>query len=235
MCEILYINRAESFYLSEVLPIATEIEKYGIAGFGWGISWVTPEGELKTFRSEGRLETEYQNQMTLAKEQATSCLFHLRRPSLLSTIAVRNSQPYFEPGKFAFAHNGYLENHEAHREAFSGQLEGESDSEVGFLLYKKYLESLSPLEALTKAMDDSIGNGEANVVVLNHDGSAVALGRNSRNRLFQFEGNGWNGIVTELHSPDGTIFKKFPWMNKVKTITDAVRVNLRPVLIGCNC
>lgn len=38
MCEILYINRAESFYLSEVLPIATEIEKYGIAGFGWGIS-----------------------------------------------------------------------------------------------------------------------------------------------------------------------------------------------------
>ncbi|WP_067621031.1 class II glutamine amidotransferase [Alicyclobacillus acidiphilus] len=226
MCEILYVRASNAFYLADVLPIASQIEHYGIAGFGWGVAWVTPAAELRHFRSAGRLETEYEHQMRLAKEQAMAVLFHLRRPSFLSTLQVRNSQPYLEPGKFAFAHNGYLENHKAYRETFSGEFQGESDSEVGFLLYRKYLETLPPVEALTKAVDDSMGSGEANVVILNADGSAVALGRNTKkNPLHQFEGNGWTGIVTELHSPDGSLFRMFPWMTSVSTITEAVEIN----------
>ncbi len=222
MCEILYLQSDEPFKLSSVLPYVEAIEKYGIAGFGWGAAW-TFNGILGHFRSEKSIREDAAGRSEFENKEATSCLFHLRRPSFLSTISVKNSQPYLEPGQFAFAHNGYLENSSLWKERVGNELKGDSDSEIGFLLYKKYLETMSESEALTKVVNDALGNGDANIVVLKKNGEAVAIGENRKNRLFRFSFNKFSGLVTELHSADGTIFETiFPLAKDIVPIIGAM-------------
>ncbi|RIV20856.1 hypothetical protein D2Q93_11340 [Alicyclobacillaceae bacterium I2511] len=234
MCEILLLKSKVPFLLSEVFPYAEVIEQYGLDGFGWGISWLedstqqdsTQQGStlkgsiLKGYRSKQSLKEDWKKQAELAEVATQLCLFHLRRPSYLHTIAAVNSQPYVRDGLFAYAHNGYLENNDAYRSQCQGQLQGVSDSEVGFCLFSQLVDSgVDPQVALQESLRLTLGGGTANVVVMTEHGQVYATGQNSQNHLFAITGKGFEGLVTELHSPDDFLFKElFPWMTKVRLI-----------------
>jgi len=226
MCEMLFLKSEKRFSLGDVIPLAMEMERYGMAGFGWGIAWVN-EGQIEHFRSEGKLQEERDLREKLSQESTTACFIHLRRPSMLSTIAVHNTQPYVSvSGDFAFGHNGFLEDTEKWAGELRDELTGESDSEYGFRLYQRLLDKgTSPQVAITQVVDHTVGSGTANVIVMSRNQTAYGIGRNRDNRLFSFKGNGFTGMVTELHSPDGTVFTKlFPWMTRIEQIVDCVEM-----------
>ncbi|WDL97618.1 class II glutamine amidotransferase [Alicyclobacillus sp. ALC3] len=222
MCEMLALQSAKPFELGTAFQLGLTIEKFGIARFGWGVSWVQ-DGVLQNYRSELGLGEDVQGRQRLAGESATSCLIHLRRPSFLSTIAVENSQPYLAEGEFAFGHNGYLADHVRWREVFAQVVQGQSDSEMGFHLYKQRLVTEAPADAINSTLRDTIGRGEANVIVLNRDESLVAAGSNERNPMYWFAGADFTGIVTGLHSLDQYLFTDLlTWVEQRTQIRDAV-------------
>ncbi len=223
MCEMMYLRKDTSFPLSDVLQYALILERYGLAGFGWGVAFVQGE-KIDYYRSELSLDEDRGGQFRLSDLAVDACLLHLRRPSFLSTIAVRNTQPYLEPDEFAFGHNGYLEASKRWRDEQT--LIGESDSEVGFVKYKSHLSGgNSRVDALQKTVGELIGDGSANVIAMHKDGRAVATGWNRMNRLWRFRGKGFVGITTEIHSPDGILFKKFfPWMTDLVQVTTAIEI-----------
>ena len=50
MCEQFVARAAEPFRLDELWPLAERMERYGIAGFGWGVTWLGDDGELHEHR-----------------------------------------------------------------------------------------------------------------------------------------------------------------------------------------
>src|SRR5206468_2434467 len=99
------------FRLDELWEFTSALERWGIAGLGWGAAWVGPDGglishrDIRGFRDDPSRETIGQNQTTAA-------LVHLRRPSKLSTIGLADTQPFDDPaGRYAFSHNGDFANH----------------------------------------------------------------------------------------------------------------------------
>ena len=50
MCEQFVARAAEPFRLEELWPLAGRMERYGIAGFGWGVTWLGGDGELHEHR-----------------------------------------------------------------------------------------------------------------------------------------------------------------------------------------
>jgi len=219
MCEILALKSDSTFYLAEVIPYAAVMEKYGIAGFGWGVAWLAG-GELKCFRSVGKIQEDVLAHISIGKEKTSACLFHLRRPSFLGTISLENTQPFVEAGRFAFAHNGFFAGYESVRRRLAGELKGDSDSEVGFRFYAERLRGMPPDQAILKTVDDLTADGSANVVTIHAGGDIHAVARNRANQMFSFRGAGYRGIVTELHSHDHTLFRKFfTWIEEVQPVS----------------
>ena len=50
MCEHFIARAAEPFRLDELWPFAERLERYGLAGFGWGAAWVGADGRLGSYR-----------------------------------------------------------------------------------------------------------------------------------------------------------------------------------------
>ena len=50
MCEHFVARAAEPFRLDELWPFTERLERYGIAGFGWGAAWLQPDGTLCSHR-----------------------------------------------------------------------------------------------------------------------------------------------------------------------------------------
>ena len=50
MCEHFIARAAEPFRLDELWPFAERLERFGIAGFGWGASWLGDDGRLHSHR-----------------------------------------------------------------------------------------------------------------------------------------------------------------------------------------
>ena len=50
MCEQFVARAAEPFRLDELWPFAERLERYGLAGFGWGVTWLPAGGGLETHR-----------------------------------------------------------------------------------------------------------------------------------------------------------------------------------------
>ena len=46
MCEILAVTADRPLKLGGLLAWATELERLGIAGFGWGVAWAGADGEV---------------------------------------------------------------------------------------------------------------------------------------------------------------------------------------------
>ena len=133
MCEHFIARSAAPFRLDELWPFTEKLERYGIAGFGWGAAWLDAAGglgvyrDLRAFRDDPARET-------VGATETTSALIHLRRPSRLSTLTLPDTQPFDDPaGRFAFSHNGDLRDYKGLRATYraAGRIHGRADTEVG--------------------------------------------------------------------------------------------------------
>src|SRR6188474_2162039 len=96
MCEHFIARSAEPFRLDELWPFTEKLERYGIAGFGWGVAWLDAVGGLGIYRDLRAFRDDPAHEMIGATE-TTSALIHLRRPSRLSTLTMPDTQPFDDP------------------------------------------------------------------------------------------------------------------------------------------
>ncbi|MGH7608364.1 MAG: class II glutamine amidotransferase [Candidatus Dormibacteria bacterium] len=190
---------------ARVLPWALDLERVGVAGFGWGVAW-REEGVVRCRRDPGRLSVNGAAQEQLAQVTSSHFLVHLRRPSRLSTTALADTQPFVdEAASFAFAHNGRLEGAEAVRSRFPGKLQGHADSEVGFRLFEaRRAQGLSEFDALTKVHQEL--GGSANLALLPARGPTLVYAGNEGNDFWCFGLEGAWVASTALHSADEALF-----------------------------
>ncbi len=206
MCELFVVRAAEPFALAEAWDLAERMERYGLAGYGWGAAWlsggtIVAHREALAFRDDPARER-------LAGSETTSLLVHLRRPSKLSTLSLPDTQPFLDPaGRFALGHNGDFRDFRADRERYraQGRIEGRADSEVG----ARWLEdhwSEGPPGRLLAALHRRFG-GQANLGLLASDGAAILYAGNSENPAFSFRLGRLGVSATGLYSIDRSLFR----------------------------
>jgi hypothetical protein len=208
MCEQLVARSAEPFRLDVLWPLAERMERYGIAGFGWGATWVTGAGTLRTHRDTRAFRDDPERDRVGANE-TTSLLLHLRRPSKLSTLQLADTQPFADPaGRFAFSHNGELVRHHEARERYraEGRIAGRAYSEVA----QRWLEDAWPDApdagaALLGTIHERFG-GLANLAVLACDGTAHHYAGNPENPVFTFRLGSIGLASTGVYSIDRSLF-----------------------------
>lgn len=224
MCEILVAVWPEPQPFARLLPWGLELERLGVASFGWGLAW-REGGRVRRYRDPGRLVDDEAGQAQLKQIRSTHFLLHLRRPSQLTTVALADSQPFVaEDGSFAFAHNGRLDGAPGIRQRFPGKLEGQADSEVGFRLFEALVAGgQAPSEAL-RQVHQQLG-GSANLAYLPSQGAPLFYAGNKENAGWRFRLEGAEVASTALHSADEAIFSLcFP------AATQRVRLALEEVV-----
>jgi predicted glutamine amidotransferase len=212
MCEQYVAVSATPFRVGELWPMTERLERFGLAGFGWGATWLDAGGELRTHR---HLETfrDDPERERLGAIETRALLVHLRRPSKFSTIGFPDTQPFDDPaGRYAFSHNGDLANDAAYRRRYrdEGRIRGKADTEVGARwLEDEWAAAASPAEALQR-LHDTFG-GHANLAVLTRDGAAHHYAGNDENPVFTFDVPAAAGPVrlacTGMYSLDRSVFK----------------------------
>jgi predicted glutamine amidotransferase len=211
MCEILAVATDHPVVFADVRPWASEVERLGIAGFGWGMAWRTPDG-VRRYRTDRALADDGARADALGDVTSDRFLVHLRRPSRLSTVQLADSQPFVDGdgdgedgGSFAFCHNGYLERHAEIRREYERRLHGAADSEVGFEWFRDRLgEGIDPADALID-VHERFG-GTANLGYLAGDGALLVYAGYAANPVWRFEQDGAAIAATALHSDDDSLF-----------------------------
>jgi hypothetical protein len=225
MCEHYVARAAEPFRLDELWPFTERLERFGIAGFGWGAAWLTPDGGLESHRDIRAFRDDPERERVGAVE-TTAALVHLRRPSKLSTLGLPDTQPFDDPGgRFSFSHNGDLRDIRAWRARYraAGRLHGKADTEVGARwLEDAWADADGPAAALREVHDTF--HGQANLSVLTADGSAVAYAGNTENPVFTFRLGPIGLAATGIYSLDRSLFRY--------VAPDAIERNL--VRVGCS-
>lgn len=208
MCEHFVARAAEPFRLYELWPFTEKLERYGIAGFGWGAGWLTANGRLESYRNLNAFREDPGREGVGAME-TTSALVHLRRPSKLSTLTLPDTQPFEDPaGRFVFSHNGDLRDARRWRARYrdQGRIHGRADTEVGARWLEDAWGAIQPVPQLLCALHDEFG-GQANFAVLERDGTPHAYAGNTENPLFTFR-LGRIGIAsTGIYSLDRSLFR----------------------------
>jgi len=174
MCEHYVARAAEPFRLDELWPFTERLERYGIAGFGWGAAWVASDGSIGAHR-DVRPYRDDPARETVGAVETTAALVHLRRPSKLSTLGPADTQPFDDPaGRFAFSHNGDLREVRAWRRRYrdAGRIHGRADTEVGARWLEDEWGSAEPTALLARL--HKTFRGQANLSTLSADGTAVA-------------------------------------------------------------
>src|SRR2546430_11968109 len=109
MCEVLAVAWPKPEPFGRVLPWALELERLGVAGFGWGVAWLDGDGIVRVHKRAGKLAEDPAGQAAVRDVASERFLVHLRRPSRLSTAQLSDTQPFVrDDGGFAFCHNGFL-------------------------------------------------------------------------------------------------------------------------------
>ncbi len=208
MCEHFVARSAEPFRLDELWSFTERLERYGIAGFGWGVSWLTPSAGLATHR-DVRAFRDDPEVTALGVTETTSVLVHLRRPSKLSTLQLADTQPFLDPaGRFAFSHNGDLRDIRATRRSFAaqGRIAGRADTEVGARwLEDAWAECPSAAVAL-RTLHDTFG-GQANLATIAATGDVVHYAGNTENPVFSFRLGRIGVVSTGVYSVDRSLFQ----------------------------
>ncbi len=207
MCEQFVARAAEPFRLDELWPLVERMERFGVAGFGWGVTWLGADGGLHSHRDTAAFRDDAARDR-LGAAETTSVLVHLRRPSKLSTMQLPDTQPFVDPaGRFAFSHNGELEHWRGARAGYreQGRIHGRADSEVAQRWLEDAWETGTPVPALLAALHDGFG-GVANLAVLGADGSAHHRAGNPENPVFTFRLGRIGVASTALYSIDRSLF-----------------------------
>ncbi len=223
MCEH-YVARAERpFALAELWPFTEKLERFGIAGFGWGAGWLDANGKLASYR-DVRAFRDDPGREQIGEVRTTSAIVHLRRPSKLSTLTIEDTQPFDDPdGRFIFSHNGDLRDYQRWRPGYreQGRIHGRADTEVG----ERWLEDewdaarnqdgrnpygrnpygRNPADLLCR-MHETFG-GQGNFAVLAADGTPHAYAGNTENPMFTFRLGDIGIASTGIYSLDRSLFR----------------------------
>lgn len=208
MCEHFVARAAEPFRLDELWPLAEKLERFGIAGFGWGAGWLDADGKLRSYR-DVRAFRDDPGREAVGAHETTSALVHLRRPSKLSTLALPDTQPFDDPGgRYVVSHNGDFRLHREWRKRYreQGRIHGRADSEVGIRWLEDEYRPGESASHLLGAMHDTFA-GQANLALLEVDGAVHHYAGNTENPVFTFR-LGRIGIAsTGLYSLDRSVFR----------------------------
>ncbi len=208
MCEHFIARAAEPFRLDELWPFTERLERFGLAGFGWGAAWLAGDGRLTSYR-DVRAFRDDPGREAVGTAETTAALVHLRRPSRLSTLTIEDTQPFDDPeGRYAFSHNGDLADYKRLRATYraEGRIHGRADTEVGARWLEDAWQPDEPTAHLLGALHDRFG-GQANLAVLAADGTPHHYAGNDENPVFAFR-LGRVGIVsTGLYSLDRSLFR----------------------------
>jgi glutamine phosphoribosylpyrophosphate amidotransferase len=208
MCEQFVAHSATPFRLADLWPFAERLERYGIAGFGWGVAWLASDGSLGTHRDTGSFAAD-PHLARIGAVETTACLVHLRRPSKLSTTHLPDTQPFADPdGRFAFGHNGDLREHIRMRARYveQGRIRGRADTEVAARWLEDEWRADEEPATLLSGLHDAFG-GEANFALLLPDGSVHHYAGNEENPVFSFRLGGIRVASTALYSIDRSLFQ----------------------------
>ena len=208
MCEHFIARAAEPFRLDELWPFAEKLERFGIAGFGWGAAWLGGDGRLGSHR-DVRAFRDDPGTEAIGAIETTAALVHLRRPSKLSTLTVEDAQPFDDPaGRYAFSHNGDLLDYRALRATFraQGRIHGRADTEVAARWLEDAWRPDEPAAHLLAALHDRFG-GPANLAVLAADGTPHHYAGNAENPVFAFRLGRVGVVSTGIYSVDRSLFR----------------------------
>jgi glutamine phosphoribosylpyrophosphate amidotransferase len=208
MCEQ-YVARAdEPFRLDELWPFTERLERFGLAGFGWGAAWLGADGRLHSHRDVRSFCDDAVAATSIGAQETTAALVHLRRPSRLSTLQLPDTQPFDDPaGRFAFSHNGDFRDWRAARARYRdvGRIQGLADTEVGARWLEDTWADDGPASLLA-TLHERFG-GPANLAVLTAQGTPYHYAGNTQNPVFAFR-LGRIGIVsTGIYSLDRSLFR----------------------------
>jgi predicted glutamine amidotransferase len=227
MCEHFVARASEPFRLDELWPFTERLERYGLAGYGWGAAWLTPQHTLESHRDVRAFRDDPATTEVGAIE-TTSLLLHLRRPSKLSTLQLADTQPFVDPaGRFAFSHNGDLRNVREARRQFQaqGRIHGRADTEVGARWLEDAWPTMAPAEAL-RCMHEKF-SGQANLSVLSSNGDVVAYAGNTENPIFTFRLGTIGVASTAIYSIDRSLFRYVaPGANRRRVVKPGAAVAL---------
>jgi len=208
MCEQFIARAAQPFRLDELWPFAERLERFGIAGFGWGAAWLGADGRLASYRDLRAFRDDPSRDRVGAIE-TTAALVHLRRPSKLSTLTGPDTQPFDDPAaRFAFSHNGDLRDVRGLRAQYraQGRIRGRADTEVGARWLEDAWHPDEPVAHLLAALHDRFG-GQANLAVLAADGSPHHYAGNGENPVFTFRLGRIGLASTGIYSLDRSLFR----------------------------
>ena len=208
MCEHFVARATDPFRLDELWPFTERLERYGIAGFGWGAAWLTGDGRLETYREVHAFRDD-PRRAAIGETETTSLLLHLRRPSRLTTLGLADTQPFLDPaGRFSFSHNGELRGYRPWRERYraQGRIHGRADSEVGQRWLEDEWRSGEPVSHLLATLHDAFG-GDANLALLDSAGTAHLYAGNRENPVFAFRLGRIRLASTGIYSLDRSLFR----------------------------
>jgi hypothetical protein len=208
MCEQFVARAAQPFRVDELWPFTERLERFGLAGFGWGATWLDASGSLRSYRDIGAFRDD-PGREAVGRTATRALLVHLRRPSKFSTIGIPDTQPFDDPaGRYAFSHNGDLKHHEAFRAAYrkAGRLQGKADTEVGARWLEDEWAAASSVPHVLGKLHDTFG-GHANLAVLTSAGEAHHYAGNDENPVFAFDLGPIHIVSTGMYSLDRSVFK----------------------------
>lgn len=205
MCEILAVRWPEPRPFSDLAGWARAMEYYGSGRFGWGVAWRDGD-RVARHRDPGSMGDDPAVEGDLATVTSTEFLVHFRRPTLLSTIQIADTQPFL-PGAedLAFCHNGLFTEAESYRAEYAGRLAGAADSEVGFCMLQELVKAGTPICDALAIVHAKLG-GNANLATLDRRGVLCLFSKHERNQFWTFRVGDADVAATELHSPDGSLF-----------------------------
>ena len=209
MCEHYIARAAEPFRLDELWPFTEKLERFGIAGFGWGAAWLSDDGRLHSHRDVRAFRDDPAGAARVGAVETTAALVHLRRPSKLSTLQMPDTQPFDDPGgRFSFSHNGDLREYRSLRTTYraQGRIKGRADTEVGARWLEDVWRDDEPAAHLLAALHDRFG-GQANLAVLAADGTPHHYAGNGENPVFAFRLGRIGLASTGIYSLDRSLFR----------------------------
>lgn len=208
MCEILVARAAAPFALADLWDVTAGLERYGLAGYAWGVSWVRPDGSLETYRATTTFRDD-PGRDEVGRTATTAALVHLRRPSRFSWLGMADTQPFADAaGRFAFAHNGELAHHRRFRPAYraAGRIHGKADSEVALRWLEDAWAPGRPAAEQLADLHATMG-GSANLAVLEPGGAATVHAGNAENPVFGFRLGDLHLLATGVYSLDRSLFR----------------------------
>lgn len=209
MCEQFIARAAEPFRLDELWPFTERLERFGVAGFGWGAAWLTGSGGIASHRDVRAFRDDPDGQAGVGAVETTAALVHLRRPSRLSTLALPDTQPFDDPaGRYSFSHNGDLADYRGLRRTYrdQGRIHGRADTEVGARWLEDAWHDGEPVAHLLGALHDRFG-GQANLAVLTAGGTPHHYAGNGENPVFSFRLGSIGIVATGIYSLDRSLFR----------------------------